>query len=155
MITNSAEEHRLATRQRREDALRQLLAHADGKPSKAIIEELKKDLGVSRATAYRMMKTFRTCGAAVSPTARPVGRPKGARVLDPQREQLIHDAITTFYLRPNRPRFSELVQEIGRRCREQRLPPPNWRTIRARVRDLDASKPAPVGSPDQTAGDRR
>lgn len=138
MIGNKEDDQRLRVRQRREDALRTLLARVDGKPSRNIIEELKKDFGVSRATAYRMMKTFRTCGAVTSPTTRPVGRPKGARVLDPRRERLIQDAIKTFYLRPNRPRFSELVQEIGRRCREEQLPPPNWRTIRARVRDIEA-----------------
>jgi putative transposase len=72
----------------------------------------------------------------VAPTTRPVGRPKGARVLDPKREFLIHDAIRNFYLRPLRPKFSELVQEIGQRCRAERLPPPNWRTIKSRVQDV-------------------
>ncbi len=121
---------------RREAAVRALLGRADGKLSQEIIEDLKKDLGVSRATAYRMIKTFRSCGMVVAPTTRPVGRPKGARVLDPKREFLIHDAIRNFYLRPLRPKFSELVQEIGRRCRAERLPPPNWRTIKSRVQDI-------------------
>jgi putative transposase len=121
---------------RREAAVRALLGRTDGKLSQEIIEDLKKDLGVSRATAYRMIKTFRSCGMVVAPTTRPVGRPKGARVLDPKREFLIHDAIRNFYLRQSRPRFSELVQEIGRRCRAERLPPPNWRTIKSRVQDI-------------------
>ena len=121
---------------RREAAVRALLGRTDGKLSQEIIEDLKKDLGVSRATAYRMIKTFRSCGMVVAPTPRPVGRPKGARVLDPKREFLIHDAIRNFYLRPLRPKFSELVQEIGRRCRAERLPPPNWRTIKSRVQDI-------------------
>ena len=135
---NKDENQRLRLRQRREDALRSLLSRVDGKLSQNIIEELKKDLGVSRATAYRMMKTFRTCGAVVAPSSRPVGRPKGARVLDPRRERLIQDAITSFYLQATRPKFSELVHEIGKRCRAEQLPPPNWRTIRARVRDGEA-----------------
>jgi len=121
---------------RREAAVRALLGRTDGKLSQEIIEDLKKDLGVSRATAYRMIKTFRSCGMVVAPTTRPVGRPKGARVLDPKREFVIHDAIRNFYLRPLRPKFSELVQEIGRRCRAERLPPPNWRTIKSRVQDI-------------------
>ena len=77
---------------RREAAVRALFGRTDGKLSQEIIEDLKKDLGVSRATAYRMIKTFRSCGMVVAPTTRPVGRPKGARVLDPKREFLIHDA---------------------------------------------------------------
>jgi putative transposase len=127
---------RMQIQQRREAAVRALLGRTDGKLSQEIIEDLKKDLGVSRATAYRMIKTFRSCGMVVAPTTRPVGRPKGARVLDPKREFLIHEAIRSFYLRPPRPKFSELVQEIGRRCRAERLPPPNWRTIKSRVQDI-------------------
>lgn len=118
---------------RREVVLRDVLGRVEGKLSQRVIEELKKDLGVSRATAYRMVKTFRSCGAIVAPTTRPVGRPKGARVLDPKREALIHDAILTFYLPEPHPKFSELVEEIGRRCRQEHLPAPNWRTIKSRV----------------------
>ncbi|MFY9629950.1 MAG: hypothetical protein WAK03_17625, partial [Methylocystis sp.] len=136
MRDNEVNNPRLQLQQKREAAVRALLGRSDGKLSQEAIEELKKDLGVSRATAYRMIKTFRTCGAVIAPSTRPVGRPKGARVLDPKREFLIHDAIRSFYLRPLRPKFSELVQEIGRRCREERLPAPNWRTIKARLHDV-------------------
>ena len=127
---------RTLLQQRREQAVRALLGRVDGKLSQDAIEELKKDLGVSRATAYRMIKTFRACGAVIAPTTRPVGRPKGSRVLDPRREFIIEDAIRTYYLRPLRPKFSELVQEIGRRCRDERLPAPNWRTVKARLADI-------------------
>lgn len=137
LIDISTEEHRLAVRRRREEALRQLLAR-DGVSSTAIVEELKKDLGVSRATAYRMMRTFRACGAVVAPSTRPVGRPKGARVLDMQREQLIAEAIADFRATSPRPRFNDLVQDVSRRCQAETLPAPNWRTIRARLRDAEA-----------------
>jgi DtxR family manganese transport transcriptional regulator len=137
MSDDKEKQLRSQTQQRREAAVRAVLARVDGKLSQGLIEELKKDLGVSRATAYRMIKTFRSCGAVTSPLTRPVGRPKGARVLDPKRETLIREAIDTFYLQPRRPKFSELVQEIARRCQEKRLPPPNWRTVRARVQDVD------------------
>jgi len=127
---------RAQVQQKREAAVRALLGRVEGKLSQEVIEELKKDLGVSRATAYRMIKTFRSCGAVTAPSTRPVGRPKGARVLDAQREFLISEAIRSFYLRPLRPKFSELVQEIARRCREEKLPPPNWRTVKARLHDV-------------------
>lgn len=123
--------------QRREAAVRALLARVDGQLSRDLVEELKRELGVSRATAYRIIKTFRKCGAATAPMTRPVGRPKGARVLDPRRESLIRETIETFYLQPTRPKFSQLTQEIGRRCQEERLPTPNWRTIRTRVHDVE------------------
>ncbi len=130
-------QNRSQTQQRREAVVRSILSRTNGKLSQDVVQQLRSDLGVSRATAYRIIKTFRTCGALTSPLTRPVGRPKGARVLDPAREKLIGETIETFFLQPSRPKFSALVQEIGRRCEERSLPPPNWRTIRARVRDVD------------------
>ncbi|WP_442756400.1 transposase [Methylocystis sp. JAN1] len=129
--------------QRREDAMRHLLAESDGAPTKTIIEKLKNGLGVSRATAYRMMKSFRTCGA-ISPAARSVGRPKGARSLDPQREQIISAALADYVAQTERPPFNTLFREITLRCKDLSLPPPNWRTVRARLRDLakQPDKPA-------------
>lgn len=122
---------------RREEIIRELLTREGERLSQNVIKDLTRDLGVSRATAYRMIKTFRTCGAVTAPSTRPVGRPKGARVLDPIRERLIRDAIEDFYLQPSRPKFSQLVREIGKRCQQERLPAPNWRTIKARVHDID------------------
>jgi putative transposase len=122
---------------RREEAIRDLLTREGERLSQDAIRDLTRDLGVSRATAYRMIKTFRSCGAVTSPLTRPVGRPKGARVLDATRELLIRDAIDSFYLQPTRPKFSQLVREISKRCQKERLPAPNWRTIKARVQDID------------------
>ncbi len=122
---------------RREEAVRELLARSPERLSQSAISDLTKTLGVSRATAYRMIKTFRACGAVTSPLTRPVGRPKGARVLDAKREILVRDAVETFYLQPTRPKFSQLVREISKRCLKERMPAPNWRTIKARVQDVD------------------
>jgi DtxR family transcriptional regulator, manganese transport regulator len=122
---------------RREEVIRALLDHEGVRLSQSIIDGLKRDLGVSRATAYRIIKTYRTCGAVTAPTTRPVGRPKGARVLDGRREAIIRETIETFYLQPSRPKFSELVREIGGRCEKEKLPAPNWRTVKARLNDID------------------
>lgn len=122
---------------RREEIIRDLLTREGERLSQGAIQNLTRDLGVSRATAYRMIKTFRSCGAVTSPLTRPVGRPKGARVLDATRELLIREAVENFYLQPSRPKFSQLVREIGKRCLKERLPAPNWRTIKARVHDID------------------
>jgi predicted ArsR family transcriptional regulator len=139
--TTSEREERRSRRpdeeRRREEVIRELLTREGERLSQGAIQDLTRDLGVSRATAYRMIKTFRTCGAVTSPFTRPVGRPKGARVLDATRESLIRDAIQNFYLQPSRPKFSQLVREISKRCLKERLPAPNWRTIKARVHDID------------------
>ncbi|MBI1868871.1 MAG: helix-turn-helix domain-containing protein [Methylocystis sp.] len=122
---------------RREEAVRELLARAPDRLSQSVISDLTTNLGVSRATAYRMIKTFRACGAVTSPLTRPVGRPKGARVLDAKREILVRETVENFYLQPTRPKFSQLVREISKRCLKERMPAPNWRTIKARVQDID------------------
>ena len=127
---------------RREIVVRAALGRAEGKLSQAVIDELKKDLGVSRATAYRMIRTFRSCGAVVAPNTRPVGRPKGARVLDARREQLLAEAIERHHATQPTPRFSELVQAVGQKCRDERLPAPNWRTVRSRLSDSLAQREA-------------
>jgi hypothetical protein len=124
---------------RREEAIRALLELEGNRLSQSVIDGLKRDLGVSRATAYRIIKTYRTCGAVTAPTTRPVGRPKGARVLDGRREFIIHDAIECFYLQPTRPKFSQLIREISERCEKERLPAPNWRTVKARLNDVDVA----------------
>lgn len=134
---DSKEDRQMTLQRRREDALRCLLAHANRAPTRAIVDELKKDLGVSRATAYRMMKSFRTCGAIAPSSSRSVGRPKGTKGLDPKRERIIEAALAAFLAERERPRFSTLVQEIARQCKEESLPVPNWRTIRARLRELE------------------
>ncbi|QGM98071.1 transposase [Methylocystis parvus] len=135
-MEGNSEQHIIGAHQKREDAMRHLLAEAEGASTKTLIEQLKSRLGVSRATAYRMMKSFRTCGA-ISSASRSVGRPKGARSLDPQREQIIETALAKFVAEVERPPFSVLVLEITKRCCEKSLRPPNWRTIRARLRDMD------------------
>ena len=129
------ENGRKTIEKRRETLVRAALGRVDGKLSQALIEELKQDLGVSRATAYRMIRTFRSCGAVVAPNTRPVGRPKGARVLDPRRETLIAEAIERYHATRPTPKFSELMQAVGQQCRDERLPPPNWRTVRSRLTD--------------------
>jgi hypothetical protein len=133
----SKDESRPQKEQLREQTIRALLAREGDRLSQGVIDALRRDLGVSRATAYRIIKTFRACGTVTPPTNRPVGRPKGARVLDARREFIIRDTIEGFFLQPTRPKFNQLVREIGERCQKEQLPTPNWRTIKARVNDID------------------
>jgi len=123
---------------RREDAIREIVMRAGERLSREVIKDVTGRLSVSRATAYRMIRNFRSCGAVTDPETRPVGRPKGARVLDPMREYLIRETVLNFYFRPTRPKFSELVLEIKARCEKQGLRAPNWRTVKTRVQDIEA-----------------
>jgi len=90
-----------------------------------------------RATLYRMIWRYRDGGTVSSLLPRSVGRPKKSRSLGPEREALIADTIRRFYLKPEKPKFGRLVQEIRLRCLEMGFAPANWRTIKSRVEDLD------------------
>ena len=68
------------------------------------------------------------------------GRPKGHCQVDPRVDELVETQIQTFYLRPERPSIRELVDRIRAECRRIGLPPPNWRTVKLRIRRVDARK---------------
>jgi len=123
---------------RRADVVRRLLS-ADGSAGRSkLIEAATVELAVSRATVYRLLARFRKTEvtSAILPARR--GRPQGRRSLDGRREAIIAREISSFYLKPQRPRLSHLIDRIGSRCHQEGLPAPDWRTVRARVRGLDA-----------------
>jgi len=96
------------------------------------------ELGVSRAGFYRMLARFRAVGTTSALLPCRLGRPAGAWSLDARREELISSEIETFYLRPERPQLSQLIDRIAQRCHAAGVKAPNWRTVHARVGALDA-----------------
>lgn len=127
-----------AVARHRAAVIRRLLAADHPKGRSKRIASAATELAVSRATIYRLLARFRVVErtSALLP-ARP-GRPQGARSLDLKREAIIADEITHFFLRPERPRLSHLIDRIGSRCHQEGLAAPAWRTVSARVRSLDA-----------------
>lgn len=45
--------------------------------------------------------------------------------------------IESFYLKPTRPSFAQLVRQVQIDCTAAGLAPPNWRTIKSRVEEID------------------
>ena len=123
---------------RREDAIRALLNRRTSSLAAKEVEETAVELGLSRATLYRMIRLYRDGGTVSSLLPRSVGRPKKSRSLALECEALIAGTIRRFYLKPEKPKFSRLVQEVRLRCLEAGFAPANWRTIKSRVEDLDA-----------------
>lgn len=121
---------------RREDAIRTLLNREPAGLSTEAVEAVAAELGISRATLYRMIGRYRAAGTVTSLLPRSVGRPKKVRSLSPEREALITQAISQIYLKPEKPKFSRLVQEIRLRCLEAGFALVNWRTIKARLEDI-------------------
>ena len=100
---------------RREDAVRKFVLGRDGNRKSATIKELAQELGLSRATAYRMIAMFQAGGTVTSLMGKAPGRRRGHRALDPKREALIQETIKVFYLKPTRPSVARLVHEIRTR----------------------------------------
>jgi putative transposase len=135
---NDDEEWEVA--QHRAGVVRRLLRPRPGdlKARSKLMASAAAELNVSRATLYRLLARFRALEvtSALLPSRR--GRPRGARSLDERREVIIADTITNFYLKPERPRLSDLIERIGLRCHQEGLAAPAWRTVHARVRGIDA-----------------
>lgn len=103
----------------------------------AAVDGVASELGVSRMTVYRLIQSFRSAGTVTSLLPRSRGRPQGLRTLDGKREALIRQALNEFFLQHTKPPFARLVYDVQTRCLQDGLPPPNWRTIKQRVLDID------------------
>ena len=123
----------------RAEVIRALLAGGDGRLDPAAVRAAATELEIGRTTLYRFISQFRATEvtSALLPARR--GRPRGARSLDAERERIIGEEIETFYLRAERPRLSDLVEQIAARCHQGGLTAPNWRTISSRVKSIDAA----------------
>jgi putative transposase len=127
---------------RRADAIREFLRTRIGSPTAAQVAELAVEIGVSQATAYRLIRLFRAGGSVLSLVDRKRGRPQGHRTLDETREEIILSTIKAFYLKHTRPTISQLVREVRTNCSSIGLKPPHRRTVEARVASIDLQKRA-------------
>jgi len=112
------------------------LAEAD-QLSRGQVDHAARALGLGRSATYQLIARFKRRPQTSSLLLAKVGRPRSLRLLNPQVEAVIEEAIKTFYLSPQRPRLRALVREIARRCEEQKLPAPTFRTVRGRLAALD------------------
>lgn len=122
---------------RREDAIRDLLRRHPERLTHAAVDDVAGRLGMSRASLYRLIRRFRAGSTVTALMPSPEGRPKGLRLLDAKREAVIRQAVNEFYLKPTKPPFARLVHEVRVRCHQESLEPPNWRTIRRRMIEID------------------
>lgn len=127
---------------RRADAIREFLRGRTGGATAAQVADLAAEMEVSQATAYRLIKLFRSGGTVLSLVARKRGRPEGHRVLDDQREQIIRTTISAYYLKRTRPSVSQMVRDVRTTCISVGMKPPHRRTIVARLQDIDLQKRA-------------
>src|SRR5271157_4542983 len=88
---------------RRADAIRRFLRDRPDSRSVSDVLDLARELGVSKATAYRLVRAFRAGGTVVSLVDRKRGRPEGHSALDDAREEIIRTTINSVFLTRNRP----------------------------------------------------
>lgn len=127
---------------RRADVIREFLKTRGDAATVKDMKWLASRLQLSQATAYRLVKLFRTGGTVLSLVERKRGRPVGHRTLDEKRDKIILASIKVFYLKRTRPSVSQLVAQIQADCVSSRLKPPHRRTILARIKDVDLRKRA-------------
>jgi putative transposase len=123
---------------RREDIVRDMIERCPARLSKATVADACGRLGVSRASLYRMVRRLKAGGTVTALLPRPRGRRQGFKINDRPRDTLIRRTIEQCYLTPERPKLARLVEEIRLRCIEANLVAPSWRTVKARLEEIDA-----------------
>jgi len=122
---------------RREEAIRNLLLRHPDRLKNREMEDVAWELGLSRATLYRLIARYRAARTVDVLVERPLGRPKGSLHEEPVRDALIQQFLEREYLKPTRPPLRRVVAHIAAACRQQGLPAPTWRTVKARVLRID------------------
>ena len=105
--------------------------------TRADVEVAAKELGLSRSFTYKLIARYKRHPVVSSLLSAKRGRPAESRILNQDKETILDDAIQDFYLRPERPRMADLIREIGQRCNERNVQPPNYRTVLRRVLAID------------------
>jgi len=118
---------------RRYQAIRELLRRHRGRLTTYDVSDVARELGVSRATLYRLISLYRKFGTVDVLLPKLTGRRRGTRVLSGELEMIIRTTIQETYLARPRPTLTHLVGQVHGRCLESNLPLPHRRTIRARL----------------------
>jgi len=130
---NGAEAAIWAEGYRRHQAIRELLGRHRGRLTTCDVSNVARELGISRATLYRLICLYRRFGSVEVLLPKRAGRRRGTRVLPDELEAIIHTTIDAACLAQPRPTLTHLVEQVHARCLERKLPLPHRRTIRARL----------------------
>jgi len=100
---------------RREAAIRDLLVRYPKRLRISMVEAVAQELGVSRATLYRLIARYRQIRTVEGLRGPGSGRSAGTRVLNSDVETLIREILETEYLKPTRPTIPARTG-ANRRC---------------------------------------
>ena len=102
-------DERWAEAVRREPAIRPLAARDRNGPASVAVAA--RELGLSKAQVYRLIKAFRAKPVTQSLVTNKPGPRKGTRLLQPEVEAIIEEAIDTVFKRRERP--SQRIRPAG------------------------------------------
>lgn len=122
------------TANKRYAAIKPLLEFGKGR---AEVEERAKEIKVDFTTLYRWLKLYHNAGSIEGLIPEKPGRKKGSKRLSTHVEAIIQDVINQLYLTKQRSSAQKVVQEVRRRCMEEKLPTiPHANTIRSRIHEI-------------------
>jgi len=98
------------------------------------IDNAVRELGFSRAQVYILLRRYLADPRLTSLLPRRRGPDRGFSKLAVEVEKLVDETIDAVYLAQQRPRVSDLVMEIRRRCRAVGLMAPGRKAIATRLR---------------------
>lgn len=121
----------------REVAVRRLLALPDGERTRDVVAHEARRLGVSIATMFRLLATWRSepTRSALLPMRR--GPKRGSVRVAPDKRTIIIAAIDRFYAKREAPRVSDLVDQVAARCVKAGLKPPSRATVCRHLARID------------------
>jgi putative transposase len=122
---------------RREAAIRDLLDRHPKRLRMAAVDDVAWELGVSRATLYRLIVRYRATRTVEGLCGPGRGRPEGTQVLEQAKDRLIREIIEQEYLKPTRPPFLRVYEHIRIACRQRGWSAPSWRTAKSRLLSID------------------
>ena len=137
---------------RRFSVIRDLAELADRTRDDA--ETAAAELDLSLSQLYRLLARYQADPRLTSLLPEPPGRKAGWIKLSPEVDEIINAAIDEYYLSRRKPRVSDLLIEVRRRCRALGYPAPGRKAVRLRLAQRPAAQVTARRSGRKAARDR-
>jgi putative transposase len=98
---------------------------------------LSKRFGISVRQILRYRAKYQSSPLTTSLARCPGGRPKGMHFIDTNAEQLTQHVIAKHYARREKASQVEVCERVRLMCNRLKWPPPDPKTVRARIRDAE------------------
>ncbi|SCB52208.1 Mu transposase C-terminal domain-containing protein [Rhizobium lusitanum] len=99
-----------------------------------------KQLGLKQSRFYQLLGQFRRKPVTSSLLDETPGPEKGRRLLSPEQEAVVTQAIQETYCRRERPTITAVHDHVRFVCRERNLAAPSWKAVKVRIDQADRQK---------------